>query len=150
MKPDWDALAKKYEGGNVVIGDVDCTVEDKLCSKVGVSGYPTIKYFTKKEPAGVAYDKGRDAASLESFVKKTLKGKVKSCDVVTKAECSAEEAKVLDEFAGKGGEVKAELAKLEKQLGGSEVLKADKRKGLEQRQKILKKLAKHVQKAEEL
>eukprot|EP00666_Eupelagonemidae_sp_cell4sb_P018011 gene18011-biopygen23584 len=50
MKPAWDELGKEYEGSaNVVIADVDCTADDgkDVCEKHGVSGYPTIKYWTK-------------------------------------------------------------------------------------------------------
>ncbi|KAJ1477926.1 thioredoxin-like protein [Baffinella frigidus] len=46
IKPFWEELGTEYESSSsVIIGDVDCTVETGLCSKQGVSGYPTIKYF---------------------------------------------------------------------------------------------------------
>ena len=36
----------QYEASSsVLIGDVDCTVHSDVCSKHGVSGYPTIKYY---------------------------------------------------------------------------------------------------------
>ena len=40
MKPDWDALAKEYEGSDkVLIADADCTAAGKpLCDKMGVRG----------------------------------------------------------------------------------------------------------------
>ena len=67
LKPEWDKLAENVE---VLIGEVDCTVEKDLCSKHGVQGYPTIKYsdgygWTK-------YEKGRDYDSLETFVEEEL------------------------------------------------------------------------------
>ena len=67
LKPEWDKLAENVE---VLIGEVDCTVEKDLCAKHGVQGYPTIKYsdgygWTK-------YEKGRDYASLENFVEEEL------------------------------------------------------------------------------
>ena len=55
LKPEWDKLA---ENVNVLIGEVDCTVEVELCQEHGVKGYPTIKYndgFGWK-----AYQSGRD------------------------------------------------------------------------------------------
>lgn len=67
LKPEWDKLSENVE---VLIGEVDCTVEKDLCAKHGVQGYPTIKYsdgygWTK-------YEKGRDYASLEKFVEEEL------------------------------------------------------------------------------
>ena len=40
MKPDWDTLAKEYEGSSqLLIADVDCTASGKaLCEKYGVQG----------------------------------------------------------------------------------------------------------------
>ena len=72
MKPAWDQLGDEYEGSSVVVGDVDCT-EDKnrdLCSKYGVSGYPTIKYMNidTEDATGESYNGGRDFDSLKSFV----------------------------------------------------------------------------------
>ena len=47
MKPAWDSLMREYEGHpSVLIGDVDCTQHQDLCSDMGVGGYPTIKYWT--------------------------------------------------------------------------------------------------------
>ena len=46
MKPAWDELGDAFAGSStVLIGDVDCTVEESLCKKYGVEGYPTIKSF---------------------------------------------------------------------------------------------------------
>jgi len=46
MKQDWENLGSEYEASSsVVVGDVDCTVHSTVCSKHGVSGYPTIKYY---------------------------------------------------------------------------------------------------------
>ena len=42
MKPAWDSLMREYEGHpSVLIGDVDCTQHQDLCSDVGGGGYPT-------------------------------------------------------------------------------------------------------------
>ena len=70
MKQTWDDLGTAFESSSsVVIGDVDCTIETDLASEYGVSGYPTIKYFTPEtDPKGDAYSGGRDADSLKTFV----------------------------------------------------------------------------------
>ena len=59
-------LTHRYEGSSsVVIGDVDCTVEQDLCSKFGVSGYPTLKVFTAEAPEGKPYEvSGKEESEL--------------------------------------------------------------------------------------
>lgn len=46
MKPDWDTLMADYaDSATVLVADVDCIGAGKpLCDKVGVQGFPTIKY----------------------------------------------------------------------------------------------------------
>lgn len=77
MKPTWDELAKEYAGSaNVVIADVDCTADDAkdVCEKHGVSGYPTIKYWTKDSKESKDYSGGREIADLKEFVEENLAG----------------------------------------------------------------------------
>ena len=73
-----DKLASKWNkaDSNAVIVDVDCTTDDAkdLCSKYGVQGYPTLKYFsprTSKE--GDTYEDARDLKALNKFVKRASK-----------------------------------------------------------------------------
>jgi len=76
MKPAWDQLAESFEGNdNVAIVDVDCTKDDSkdLCTKYGVRGYPTIKYFTDAtDPMGDKYEGGRDFDALKEFADENL------------------------------------------------------------------------------
>ena len=46
MKPAWDELMAAFEDSPTsLVADVDCTAAgESICSKVGVQGYPTIKY----------------------------------------------------------------------------------------------------------
>ena len=69
MKPAWDQLGDEFaDSTSVVIGDVDCTVEEELCGKYGVEGYPTIKYFTgATDPLGDSYDGGREYDDLKAL-----------------------------------------------------------------------------------
>ena len=72
MKPAWDQLGDEFAGSKtVIIADVDCTVEQSLCSKYGVRGYPTIKSFTGN-PDGDAYEGGRDYNALKKFADESL------------------------------------------------------------------------------
>jgi hypothetical protein len=68
MKEDWENLGTAFEGSSsVVIGDVDCTIETELASEYGVSGYPTIKYFTgETDPKGDAYNGARKFDDLKT------------------------------------------------------------------------------------
>jgi len=79
MKPAWDKLAKKFAKGNVVVGDVDCTVHQGLCSQNGVQGYPTVKYY--QGGSWKDYQGGRDYNSLEGHVTGTMGGKNIPCTI---------------------------------------------------------------------
>jgi len=74
MKPDWDKLAKEFQGSDsVLIADVDCTVQKDLCKTYGVRGYPTIKYFTGSTGSdGAKYEGARDFAGLKKFASESL------------------------------------------------------------------------------
>jgi hypothetical protein len=76
MAGAWDKLGDEYASSNtVVIADVDCTNElsKELCQKIGVRGYPTIKYFTGETAAtGDAYSGGRDYDALSAWAKENL------------------------------------------------------------------------------
>jgi len=71
MKPSWDRLMDEFKDSpSSLVADVDCTVEEELCSQNGVEGYPTIKYG---DPADLQdYQGGRDFDELLSFAKENL------------------------------------------------------------------------------
>lgn len=95
MKPAWDQLSSEFANSKtVLIGDVDCTVEQDVCSKYGVRGYPTIKYFTGATAAdGDAYEGGRDFDALKKFAEESLGP---SCGVNNKDLCKPEDLKELE------------------------------------------------------
>eukprot|EP00933_Yihiella_yeosuensis_P040486 TRINITY_DN3480_c0_g1_i1.p1 TRINITY_DN3480_c0_g1~~TRINITY_DN3480_c0_g1_i1.p1 ORF type:complete len:183 (-),score=61.77 TRINITY_DN3480_c0_g1_i1:529-1077(-) len=102
MKPDWDKLADKVHASdksNALIVDVDCTdkASEKLCSRMGVQGYPTIKWFKegKTAPEGDSYEEGRDYKSLKKFVKRAAK---KPCAPDTEENCDKKDKKYLEEI----------------------------------------------------
>lgn len=100
MKPAWDELAEKFKDSELVtVADVDCTAAgESVCSKVGVQGYPTIKYWLEGEPKGKDYNGGRALKDLEKFTTKTFQ---KPCDVATQENCSEEQKTFLDSIKGK-------------------------------------------------
>merc|ERR550532_931403 len=62
----------EYEGhDSILVADVDCIGDGKdLCDKVGVQGFPTIKYG---DPNSLEdYEGERDLASLQEFAKANL------------------------------------------------------------------------------
>lgn len=105
MKPAWDQLGAAFKDSKtVVIGDVDCTVEKDLCSKYGVRGYPTIKYFTGATAAeGDSYEGGRDFDSLKKFADESLGP---SCSPKERDLCSKEQLAKIDEVAKMGADVR--------------------------------------------
>jgi len=110
MKPAWDQLGDEFKTSKtVIIGDVDCTVEKDLCSKYGVRGYPTIKYFTgSTDPLGDSYDGGRDYDALKKFADENLGP---SCDSENKDLCDEDQLKKLEEIEALGAEKVAEVIK---------------------------------------
>jgi len=72
MKPAWDKLMAEFKDSKTaLVTDVDCTAAGKeLCSDIGVSGYPTIKYG---DPNALEdYKGGRDFDSLKKFAEENL------------------------------------------------------------------------------
>lgn len=89
MKPAWEQLGSEFENSKtVLIGNVDCTIEQDVCSKFGVKGYPTIKYFTGATAAdGDSYDGGRTFDAMKQFADENLGP---SCDAAHQDLCSEE------------------------------------------------------------
>ena len=118
MKPAWDQLSEEFStSSSVVVADVDCTVETELCSDYGVSGYPTIKYFTPEtDEKGDAYNGGRDFDALKAHVTENLEVK---CDVEDPKGCSEKETKYIDKMKAKGADdIKKQFERLEGMKGG--------------------------------
>jgi len=108
MKPAWEKLGDEFANSKtVLIGDVDCTVEKDLCSKYGVRGYPTIKYFTGATAAdGDKYEGGRTFEDLKAFADENLgpscgPDNKDLCDEAQLAEMTAVEKLSDDELAAK-------------------------------------------------
>ena len=142
MKPAWDSLMREYEGHpSVLIGDVDCTQHQDLCSDMGVGGYPTIKYWTDgagKEDAK-PYQGGRDLDALRKHVEDNMLPKCDAKDPEGSG-CDDQEIAYVAKMIAKGGEaVEKELARLEGMQGSA--MKADKKAWLAKRVHILKGLA---------
>ena len=142
MKPAWDSLMKEYEGHpSVLIGDVDCTVHNDLCSEAGVSGYPTIKYWTDgADMAGASpYQGGRDLAALQKHVEDNMLPKCDAKDPENSG-CDDQEIAYVAKMTEKGADAIAkEATRLEGMKGSA--MKPDKKAWLLKRINVLKGLS---------
>ena len=120
MKPAWDELGDEYADSNsVIIGDVDCTADDtkEICDKIGVKGYPTVKYFTAETPEeGEAYNGGRSVNELKTFVEETLS---KHCDIADTLTCTDQEVFLCLLTTAHGAAVSLSSASFETEVRGS-------------------------------
>jgi len=138
MKPAWDQLSEEYaSSSSVVVADVDCTVEQDLCSQYDVKGYPTIKYFTSETDAkGDDFQGGRDYDGLKKFVADTLEVK---CLLDDDSGCSDKEKEFMGKWKAKPkSEATAQLERLTKMVGGT--MAPDLKKWVAQRINVLKQL----------
>jgi len=138
MKPAWDQLGDEYaSSSSVLIADADCTVEQDLCSKYDVKGYPTIKYFTSETDAkGSDYQGGRDFDSLKKFVAETLEVK---CLLDDDSGCSDKEKEFMGKWKDKPkDEAVSQLERLTKMSSGT--MAPDLKKWVAQRMGILKQI----------
>jgi len=79
LKPEWAQAATALKGV-APLAKVDCTAEKDICSKYGVQGYPTIKWFTGGEASD--YSSGRNADAIEKFVKSRMRPAVSVLDTL--------------------------------------------------------------------
>ena len=105
MKPAWDSLMEDFEDSEtVLVADVDCIEAGKsLCEKVGVKGFPTIKYGNPHDLQD--YKGSRDHPDLVEFADALQPG----CMVDTLEHCSEEDKDVILQLQGKSIEDLIEL-----------------------------------------
>lgn len=108
MKPAWDQLGEDFAGSDsILIGDVDCTVEEELCGKYGVEGYPTIKYFTgSTAPTGDSYEGGREYDDLKAFADENLGP---SCSMDNIDLCDDEQKAILEKYNAMSAEERQKI-----------------------------------------
>jgi len=69
LEPDYEKFAVAFDSeSDVVIARVDCDQHRDLCSRFGVTGYPTLKWFAKGSSEPIAYNGDRELSALVSFV----------------------------------------------------------------------------------
>merc|ERR1719249_47708 len=102
---------RQFRGSeSALIADVDCTADGKeLCTKVGVKGYPTLKYG---DPNNLEdYKGGRDYDDLLTFAKENLGP---TCGPGNMDLCDAEQKAKIEEIQSRGlEELEAEIKSIE-------------------------------------
>ncbi|XP_038899679.1 probable protein disulfide-isomerase A6 [Benincasa hispida] len=69
LAPEYEKLGSSFKKAkSVLIGKVDCDEHKGVCSKYGVSGYPTIQWFPKGSLEPKKYEGQRTAEALAEFV----------------------------------------------------------------------------------
>lgn len=68
LAPEYEVAATKLKG-TVGVAKVDCTVEEKLCSRFGVQGFPTLKIFRGQDSVS-DYKGGRKADDIIGIMKR--------------------------------------------------------------------------------
>ncbi|KAL0422083.1 UNVERIFIED_CONTAM: putative protein disulfide-isomerase A6 [Sesamum latifolium] len=69
LAPEYEKLGASFKKAkSVLIGKVDCDEHKDLCSKYGVSGYPTIQWFPKGSLEPKKYEGARTAEALAEYV----------------------------------------------------------------------------------
>jgi len=111
MKPDWEKLAKDWDGHEVgLVAEIDCTAEGKpLCDANGVRGFPTLKWG---DPSALEdYKGGRSYDDLDKFAKSNLKP---VCSPANVDLCEGDKKKQIEEF------MKLDVAKLDEKIASEE------------------------------
>ncbi|CAI9103502.1 OLC1v1001999C2 [Oldenlandia corymbosa var. corymbosa] len=69
LAPEYEKLGASFKKAkSVLIGKVNCDDHKDVCSKYGVSGYPTIQWFPKGSLEPKKYEGARTAEALAEFV----------------------------------------------------------------------------------
>jgi len=105
------------ESETALVADVDCTADGKdLCTKVGVKGYPTLKYG---DPNNLEdYKGGRDYDDLLTFAKENLGP---TCGPDNMDLCDADEKAKIEAIQAKGLEaIEAEIKELDDAIKDAE------------------------------
>ncbi|KAJ7384931.1 hypothetical protein OS493_018619 [Desmophyllum pertusum] len=69
LAPTYEKLGEAFgKVDDVVIAKVDADADKDLNSRFGISGFPTLKYFSKGSTSAEEYSGGRDIKDLVSFI----------------------------------------------------------------------------------
>lgn len=72
LAPVWTKLSVEMDGTDTKVGKIDCTQQRRLCSRFGVSGYPTLRYIRQKQMYPIQTKRALE--SLKDFAIRGWKG----------------------------------------------------------------------------
>ncbi|XP_048608690.1 protein disulfide-isomerase like 2-1 [Brassica napus] len=71
LAPEYEKLGASFKKAkSILIAKVDCDEHKSVCTKYGVSGYPTIQWFPKGSLEPQKYEGARNAEALAEYVNK--------------------------------------------------------------------------------
>jgi len=90
-----------FESDNVVAGAVDCDANSKVCEKLGIRSYPTIRLFPGKgkRSKGVNYEGEHEAELMQEFVDSIVHSRVKQLDAARFRKFVLGEGLTVDEMS---------------------------------------------------
>lgn len=71
LAPEYQKVGEsvdKFKPRDTVVAKVNCDEHRAICSKYGVKGFPTLKFFPKGETTPKDYNSGRDASSIVQYL----------------------------------------------------------------------------------
>lgn len=74
-KPDWNSFTKSYENElGLLLGEVNCIEERRLCSDYVISGYPTVKYINLRNKYHIEVPGPHPGDQTQEILKKVFEG----------------------------------------------------------------------------
>jgi len=132
LAPTWEKLASSFASElNVLVAKVDCEAPNSkaLAEKVGITGFPTIKFYPKGSKEAEAYSGGRSESDLVEYLNEkagtfrlpggglnTLAGVIPSLDEVVGSLKSGGE-KAYTEFYKVAGDLQGKYAEYYSKVG---------------------------------
>eukprot|EP00300_Choanocystis_sp_HF-7_P022645 c22051_g1_i1.p1 GENE.c22051_g1_i1~~c22051_g1_i1.p1 ORF type:complete len:217 (+),score=50.31 c22051_g1_i1:55-651(+) len=94
---DWEKLQADFsDNPHLVFGDLDCSNDRMLCSRLAVRTFPSFKYFSAQTgDVGKRYSGSRHLSALREFVQTYLLPLVPSCEIDKEHTCSEDELNYL-------------------------------------------------------
>jgi protein disulfide-isomerase A6 len=80
LAPEYEKVGEAFANDkNVVVASVDCDAHNAVCSRFGIQGFPTLKYFPRGSKEPQEYDGGRTAEDIITYINDHAgaKGKIK-------------------------------------------------------------------------
>lgn len=68
LKPEYEKAATELQSDKILLAEVDCTVNNAICAKYNVQGYPTMQMFRKGRPSDI-YNQERKSDSITRYMR---------------------------------------------------------------------------------